>query len=170
MLFLALLMILCVGDCISGGVLRNVFLEGGFNTYNHSLIPVAYNMKQCISECCKLENCDLAMFMEGKCYQIDCALTKSCRITHGKVGAKNIADIAFIIKREGMNYQILPSIFELFHTIFWISYYIRYLKGVRNHNLAFEQVGLMTWGVFSILGLWNLPQENYFQCNIRESG
>lgn len=66
-------------ECIDGQVSEGSTLKQGKNAGDFTLLDHVENMTKCVEICCeRYSACHVALFVEGRCYKVECVSAEAC--------------------------------------------------------------------------------------------
>ena len=86
------------GACSNVEVEHNVTLKGGTRAGIFKDVGKIGSMKKCVSSCCDRPDCDIAYFLNGHCFSVQCLDTNLCQSSPEPAGPGDTVSLAYMNK------------------------------------------------------------------------
>ena len=90
------------GACANVEITHNRTLKGGTKAGKFTPMGKMKEMKSCINTCCDKPNCDVAYFLNKRCFHVECTDGKLCQATSEPSRAGATVQLAYMNK-AGLN-------------------------------------------------------------------
>ena len=92
-----------MNTCVPSRIAYNHTLRGGKTAGEYTKLGPAGSIHECIDQCCGADTCEVAFFLHGQCYGVQCYTGELCQnVDVGEQFTKDFTPtIAYMNTREG---------------------------------------------------------------------
>ena len=86
-------------DCYPAEIMSEMTLENGLDAGNYTNLGRTGLMDSCISKCCEIKSCEVAIQMDNVCFALKCYSKESCKIKT-TLGKSSHHKLCFISRKK----------------------------------------------------------------------
>lgn len=86
-------------DCYPAEIMSEMTLENGLDAGNYTNLGRTELMDSCISKCCAIKSCEVAIQMDNVCFAVKCYSKESCKIK-STLGKSSHHKLCFISRKK----------------------------------------------------------------------
>lgn len=94
------------GICHAGIISYDVSLRGGAKAGHFTTHGKVHNMENCISKCCQIENCTVAMMLKDRCFTVVCKNEMLCEKKPTPTSSNFNPKIAYVFRDKNKSSDV----------------------------------------------------------------